>query len=278
MRLFLCEKPSQGRDIARVVGANKRGEGCLLGDGIGVTWCIGHLLETAPPEAYDPRHKTWALENLPIIPAEWKVEIKPKTSAQFKVIKKLLRDASELIIATDADREGELIAREVLDYCGYRGPVQRLWLSALNPQSVRKALSELMPGSATILLYQAALARSRADWLIGMNLSRLFTLLARRGGADRLLTVGRVQTPTLNLVVKRHRAITSFVSKPFWEVKVQVQAAGKDFMAQWLPPTENCDDADRCVDRTAAENAKQMLSTGTARVQSVLVNFTRTHQ
>ncbi|WP_372439083.1 toprim domain-containing protein, partial [Pandoraea sputorum] len=124
--MFLCEKPSQAKDIARVLGANARGDGCLTGNGICVTWCIGHLLETAPPHAYDPRYKAWALEHLPIISDAWKVEVKTKTASQFKAVKKLLAQASELVIATDADREGELIAREIMDFCGYHGLVQRL--------------------------------------------------------------------------------------------------------------------------------------------------------
>lgn len=222
MRLFLCEKPSQGKDIARVLGATQRGDGYLMGESVCVTWCIGHLLETAPPETYDSRYKQWSLDDLPIIPADWKVEVKSKTASQFKAVKKLLANASELVIATDADREGELIAREIMDYCGYRGPVQRLWLSALNPQSILKALAELKSGDETFRLYHAALARSRADWLTGMNLSRLFTLIARNGGHSQLFTVGRVQTPTLSLVVDRERAITAFVKKPFWEVEVRL--------------------------------------------------------
>ena len=115
MRLFLCEKPSQAKDIASVLGATRRGDGCWLGSGVTVTWCIGHLLETAPPDAYDARYKRWVLDDLPIVPQQWKMRIKPKTAAQFKAVKRLLGEAGELVIATDADREGEMIARELLD-------------------------------------------------------------------------------------------------------------------------------------------------------------------
>ncbi|MEA9976529.1 MULTISPECIES: DNA topoisomerase III [unclassified Pseudomonas] len=269
MRLFLCEKPSQGKDIARVLGATKRGDGYLIGDSVCVTWCIGHLLETAAPEAYDARYKSWSLDHLPIIPSDWRVQVKPRTAAQFKAVKKLLGEARELVIATDADREGELIAREIIDYCGYRGPVQRLWLSALNPESIRKALADLKPGEETFLLYHAALARSRADWLIGMNLSRLFTLIARRGGHDQLFTVGRVQTPTLSLVVNRDRAISAFVKKPFWEVEVLLSAQGQAFSAKWKAPRDLLDSEGRCVDQAQALQASRRIAQGQAVVSNI---------
>jgi DNA topoisomerase-3 len=153
-----------------------------------VTWCIGHLVAAAP-EVYDAALKRWSLEQLPIIPQQWRVEVKPKTATQFKVVKALLAKATQLVIATDADREGELIAREIIDLCGYRGPIERLWLSALNDASIRTALGKLRPSAETLPMY-SALARSRADWLVGMNLSRLFTVLGRQAGYDGVLSVG----------------------------------------------------------------------------------------
>ncbi|NAO28876.1 DNA topoisomerase III [Pseudomonas syringae pv. dysoxyli] len=262
MRLFLCEKPSQGRDIAKVLGATRRSDGCLLGADVTVTWCIGHLLEAAPPEAYGEQYKRWSLDHLPIIPTQWQVEVKPKTAAQFKVIKRLLSEAASVIIATDADREGEMIARELLELCKYRGRVQRLWLSALNEASIRKALSSLKSGQETSPLYHSALARSRADWLIGMNLSRLFTLLGRRAGYGGVLSVGRVQTPTLRLVVDRDRAIASFVPVPYWDVEVQLSSMEQPFIASWLPPSSGRDEAGRCLQQSFASQAIQAITGG----------------
>ncbi|MDX3928905.1 MAG: DNA topoisomerase III [Shinella sp.] len=270
MRVFLCEKPSQGKDIARVLGARERGSGCIIGSGVVVTWCIGHLVETAPPEAYGEEYKRWSLDQLPIIPQQWRNEVKTSTVTQFKIVRQLISQASELVIATDADREGEMIARELLDLCGYRGPIQRLWLSALNDTSIRKALEALKPGAETLPLYFSALARSRADWLIGMNLSRLFTLLGRKAGYQGVLSVGRVQTPTLRLVVDRDREIASFVPTPFWEIEVSLSHAGRSFIAHWSAPVGTMDLAGRCIQHPVAQQALAVLrGAGEAQVISV---------
>ena len=270
MRPFLCEKPSQGKDIGRILGATQRGEGCLNGSGVTITWCIGHLVEAAAPEVYDAALKRWSLEQLPIIPQQWRVEVKPKTATQFKVVKALLAKATHLVIATDADREGELIAREIIDLCGYRGPIERLWLSALNDASIRTALGKLRPSSDTLPMYYSALARSRADWLVGMNLSRLFTLLGRQAGYDGVLSVGRVQTPTLKLVVDRDREIAAFKSVPFWAIDVSLSAEGQAFAAQWVAPDDCTDDAGRCLQQPVAQQAAQQIrAAGSAQVVSV---------
>ncbi|AMB86498.1 DNA topoisomerase III [Pseudomonas agarici] len=259
MRLFLCEKPSQAKDIAAVLGATRRGDGCWVGPNVTVTWCIGHLLETAPPDAYDARYKRWVLADLPIVPEKWKMQVKPKTASQYKAVKRLLGEARELVIATDADREGEMIARELVEHCRYRGPIQRLWLSALDDASIRKALATLKPGSETFTLYHSALGRSRADWLIGMNMSRLFTLLGRQSGYQGVLPVGRVQTPTLRLVVDRDRSIADFVPVAYWAIDVHLLHEGQSFVAQWRAPQDACDDQDRCLNQALAQQAAHAM-------------------
>ncbi len=276
MRLFLCEKPSQAKDIAKVLGANRRGDGCWQGSDVCVTWCIGHLLETAPPDSYDARYKRWVLDDLPIIPDTWKMLVKPKTASQFKVVKRLFGEARELVIATDADREGEMIARELVEHCRYRGPVQRLWLSALDDASIRKALGRLLPGQDTFNLYHSALGRSRADWLIGMNMSRLFTLLGRQSGYQGVLPVGRVQTPTLRLVVDRDRSIAQFVPVPFWAIEVQLGHAGQSFTAQWRAPEATCDEQGRCLQEGLAQAAAAaMQAAGVAYVSKIVTERVR---
>lgn len=271
MRLFICEKPSQARDIARVLQASNRGDGSLRGQNLTVTWCVGHLLETAPPEAYGD-YKRWSLDDLPIIPSRWQLVAKPKVAGQLKVIGQLLQACSEVVIATDADREGEMIAREILERCQFQGPILRLWLSALDEASIRRALDALRPGEQTLSLYHCALARSRADWLVGINLSRLFTLLGRRAGFDGLLPVGRVQTPTLRLVVERDRAIASFVPQPFWTVDAHLEQDGIRFHARWQPTAAASDAVGRCIDEAAAQQAlRRLTQAGAAQIDSVEV-------
>lgn len=269
MKLFLCEKPSQGRDIAKVLGATQRGDGCLTGRDIIVTWGFGHLMEMEQPESYDIKYKKWLLTDLPIIPKQWKVAVKPATKEQFTVIQKLLKKTSSVVIATDADREGEMIAREILDTCRFRGPVFRLWLSALDENSIRKALGSLKPGEATESLYQAGLGRARADWLVGMNLTRLYTLKGQQSGQKGVFSVGRVQTPTLRLIVDRDRQIASFVPRDYWTLTVALIGQNDPFQAQWLAPEMVCDEEGRCINQSALQQASTEISrTRQARVIS----------
>lgn len=278
MRVFVCEKPSQARDIAAVLGATRKSEGFLAGDDVAVTWCYGHLFETAPPESYDPALKKWSLHTLPILPSEWKLELKPSAAKQFKAIRSLVKRAGTVVIATDADREGETIGREVLDACHWRGPVQRLWLSALDPASIRKALAQILPGEKTAPLYAAGVARSRADWLVGMNLTRAYTLINRTASADGVFSVGRVQTPTLRLVVDRDREIEAFVSKPYWDVIADLQNPGRPqpFKTRWRVPDEHADAEGRCTNERAARTVAQSVPGTGGRVE--LAQTERKHQ
>ncbi len=270
MRLYLCEKPSQGKDIARVLGARQRGNGCYNGPGIVVTSVHRASGRSGTTGSIRGTVQTLVHRTASHYSERWRSEVKASTATQFKTVKQLLGQATELVIATDADREGEMIAREIIDLCGYRGSIQRLWLSALNDASIRKALDALKPSSETLPMYYSALARSRADWLIGMNLSRLFTVLGRQAGYQGVLSVGRVQTPTLKLVVDRDREIARFVSVPYWAVDVQLSHAGQSFSASWVPPEGSTDDAGRCLQQSVALHAADQIRDGRkALVQSV---------
>lgn len=273
MKLFLCEKPSQGNDIARVLGANQRGDGCLYTSDkqVCVTWAIGHLVEQFGPADYDPVFQRWSFETLPIIPPQWQVAPKKETKKQYNVVMKLIKAANAVVIATDIDREGETIARELLDLAKFKGPIQRLWLSALDDASIRKALGTLKSNQETLPLYYAGLARSRADWLIGMNFSRLFTLLIQeKGYQGKALSVGRVQSPTLALVVNREREIANFVPKSHFTLAAQLNVSDGQFMAQYVIPEQYCDEDGLCLDSRVVQAASQKIKqSGTAQVVNV---------
>jgi len=259
MQLYICEKPSQARDISRVLGVRQQGDGCLIGQNCIVTWCFGHLLEMASPDQYDASLKRWSLETLPIIPECWQLVVKKEARKQFKVIQQLLKQASSVVVATDADREGETIAREILDQCRWHGPIQRLWLSALDDKSIRKALSNILPGQQTEPLYFTGLGRARADWLVGMNLTRAYTLIGRQQGHDGVLSVGRVQTPTLNLVVQRDLEIEAFKPSPYYVLTAEFEVANGRFHAKWLPPETVTNTEGRCTNQQAAINVAQRI-------------------
>ena len=281
MKLFLCEKPSQGNDIAKVLGATKRGEGCLsTPDGqLTVTWGIGHLVEQLNPEEYDPAFKKWAFETLPIIPGKWGLSPKKETKKQFNVVMKLIKQAKLVVIATDIDREGETIARELLDLAGFRGQIKRLWLSALDEASIRKALASLKNNEETLPLYYAGLARSRADWLIGMNFSRLYTLLAQQKGYQgKPLSVGRVQSPTLSLVVNRDREIKNFIPKQHFTLQVMLSDGKQHFATQYVIPEQYCDPDGLCLSAQVIQATnRQIRQLGQAKVESVETKRERQH-
>jgi DNA topoisomerase-3 len=233
-RLFVAEKPSLARAIADVLSQPQRRDNYIeCGPDI-VAWCAGHILELAEADAYDPAFKSWQLEHLPITPTEWKLAV--KTPDLLKTIKALLPRVDVVVNAGDPDREGQLLVDEVLHYLGFRGRVERVLISDLNPSAVRKALGALQPNSNFRSLYDAALGRQRADWMYGINMTRLYTVLGRQAGyQDGVLSVGRVQTPLLGLIVRRDLEIENFVAKPYFSIVADVAGAGHPFAATWRP-------------------------------------------
>ena len=219
MKVVLAEKPSVARDLAAYLKARIRSDGYFEGNGYQVTWAYGHLVGLKDPEEYDPTWKAWKLETLPMVPAEFQLKTLDERGAreQFNVIRRLFREADEIIGATDAGREGELIFRYILSLTGCeRKPVYRLWLSSLTPQAIGQAFSQLRPASDYKNLYAAARCRSEADWIVGLNATRNYTV--RFGGFGQLWSAGRVQTPVLSLLVERDDEIRTFRSEPFWEL------------------------------------------------------------
>ena len=218
MKLVITEKPSVAQTIAKVIGAYKREDGYMEGGGFIVSWCIGHLIGLAQPENYDGRFRKWSIDDLPIIPDEWLWLTLPDKERQFGILKDLMfrKDVDELICATDAGREGELIFRLVYQQAGCNKPFKRLWISSMEDSAIKAGFENLKDGSAYDQLYQAALCRSKADWLVGINATRLFTKLY-----NKRLTVGRVQTPTLAMLVERQQQIDDFKKEKYYNVELR---------------------------------------------------------
>ena len=256
--LVVAEKPSVARDIARVLGANGRGEGCLTNDTYVVTWAIGHLVSLKEPEELDERYKKWRATDLPILPDKMELKVLPKTRSQYGIVKKLMNSKSvdSLICATDSGREGELIFRYIYQLSGCRKPFQRLWISSMTDEAIRAGFASLKPGSDYDALYESARCRSEADWLVGMNASRAFTLRY-----DALLSIGRVQTPTLQMLVKRRKEIDSFVSEPFYTV----QANFGDYSGTWIDPVNQ---DKKIMQENVAQSIAQKVNGQPARIKS----------
>lgn len=212
-QLVLAEKPSVGRDIARVLNCTKQGNGYLEGKDYIVTWALGHLVTLADPEAYDPKYKSWQLEDLPMLPKEFKLVVIPKTAKQFKAVKAqmLRKDVTEIIIATDAGREGELVARWIIDKASVKKPIKRLWISSVTDKAIKEGFKNLKDGRKYDSLYSSAIARSEADWIVGMNATRALTTKH-----NAQLSCGRVQTPTLAMIAKREEEIKQFKPKSYY--------------------------------------------------------------
>jgi DNA topoisomerase-3 len=226
-KIVLAEKPSVGRDLSRVLDCDKKGNGYFEGKDHIVTWAMGHLVELASPEHYDKEYATWNLSHLPIIPKKMHTQIIKRTSKQFNIVKKLLlRDDVDLvIIATDAGREGELVARWIIEKSGVSKPIKRLWISSVTDKAIKNGFSSLKDGAYYENLYKSALARAQADWIVGINATRALTTKY-----NAQLSCGRVQTPTLNLIALREEEIKSFNPRDYWEIKLT--AAGNDF--KWI--------------------------------------------
>ncbi len=244
--LIVAEKPSVARDIARVVGAKTREEGAFTGSGYVVTWALGHLVALCDPDEIDSKLKKWRQEDLPILPEKIPTKVLPKTRAQFSTVKKWMKADSigRIICATDSGREGELIFRLIYDQAGCKKPFSRLWISSMTDQAIREGMKNILPSAAYDALYRSARCRAEADWLVGMNASRAFTL---RYGA--LLSVGRVQTPTLKLIVQRDGEIAAFTPRPYWEIRADFG----DYEGLWLDPETK---ETRTYDETVAKKVK----------------------
>lgn len=242
MKLYIAEKPSLARAIVEVLPKpHKKNDGFIeAGNGDVVTWCIGHLLEQAPPEDYDIKYKKWLIEHLPIIPEQWQLKPKAKTRKQLTVIKKLIKKADCIVNAGDADREGQILVDEAISYCGASktkiNNALRCLISDMTPAAVKKSVNNLTPNKNYLPLAISALARARADWLYGLNMTRLCTLKGQQSGYQGVLSIGRVQTPILGLVVNRDLEINNFVSKPFYEVTADITTSTSDsFQGKWQP-------------------------------------------
>ncbi|GAB6152095.1 DNA topoisomerase III [Desulfosporosinus burensis] len=251
--LVLTEKPSVGREIAKILNCNQKGNGCFIGSRYVVVWALGHLVTLADPEAYDEKYKTWKMDDLPMLPTKMDLVVMKETSKQFGVVKNLMKspEITDLIIATDAGREGELVARWIMQKAGWRKPIKRLWISSLTERAIKEGFNNLKPGKDYEPLFAAAECRAEADWLIGLNVTRALTCKY-----NAQLSAGRVQTPTLAMVVARENEIKQFVPKDYWSINV----LGNGFTLHWQDQKGQT----RIFDRNKAEGllAKVMGQTG----------------
>ncbi|RHW76242.1 DNA topoisomerase III [Colwellia sp. RSH04] len=279
MKLYIAEKPSLGRAIAAALPKPHKNHKTHieLANGDMVSWCIGHILAQANPEDYDLQFKKWQMETLPIIPEQWQLKPIYRTRSQLTVLRKLVKQASEIIHAGDPDREGQLLVDEVIDYLKVpktkKLKTKRLLISDLNLSAVKRALNALKDNSEFMPLSISALARSRADWLYGINLTRAYTIQGQKSGFNSVLSVGRVQTPVLGLVVKREQDIANFVSKPFYQVFAHLQTEQNEyFTAKWQPSEHcqpHCDEEGRVLNKALAENVINRITNQPAVVNKV---------
>jgi DNA topoisomerase III len=272
----LAEKPSVARDIARVLGADKRGNGYLQGNGYVVTWAIGHLVSLAEPHQMNPQGKQWRLESLPILPDQWPLVVYERSKEQFEVVQKILLSprVSRIVCATDAGREGELIFRYIYEAAKSEKPFSRLWISSLTPDAIRKGFASLRPGSEYDRLADAACGRSRADWLVGMNLSRAYSIVY-----NEELSVGRVQTPTLAMIVDRELALRRFVPEDYLHVVATFRATAltETYDGTWFRPEVKTNESSRLAsDGKEGDQIMARAKTGHAAIETLGSETVRT--
>ena len=263
MIVVVAEKPSVGRDIARVLGCRERGDGYLKGENYLVTWAVGHLVTLCEPDEIDEKYKKWRMDDLPMLPENIPTKVISKTKSQFSVVKKIINDkeTEKLICATDAGREGELIFRLIYNQAKCKKPVDRLWISSMTDEAIKEGFANLKPAGEYDGLYRSATCRSEADWLVGMNASRAFTLRF-----DALLSIGRVQTPTLAILVKRYHEIANFKPEEYFTVTADFG----DYTGQWFDEkAEDEKKASRIPTKEKADEIAKAVKGKAARVKSV---------
>jgi len=281
LKLYIAEKPSLGRAIAAALPKPQKNHKTHieLANGDMVSWCIGHILAQADPEDYHADLKKWRMDTLPIVPEQWQLKPISRTRSQLTVLRRLVKQATEIIHAGDPDREGQLLVDEVIDFLKVsktkKANIKRLLISDLNLPAVKRALNSLKNNSDYMPLSISALARSRADWLYGINLTRAYTLQGQKTGYNSVLSVGRVQTPLLGLVVRREQEIANFISKPFYQVHAHISLqAGEatSFIAKWQP-SENCkpycDEEGLVLVKALAENVVKRINNQPATVNNI---------
>ncbi len=265
MKLIITEKPSVARDIARVLKVSTKHQGYIEGNGYVITWALGHLIELCQPDAYHEQYQKWTFTDLPIIPETFKKAVIAQSADQFEIVKKWCqtKDVKQVICATDAGREGELIFRLIYEETGCKAPMQRLWISSQTDQAIQEGFAGLKPGGDYDPLFHSALSRSEADWLVGINATRAYTIRYSRGHG--VMSVGRVQTPVLKMIVDRYREHIRFDSKTFYEIFADVRHENGVFRAKWFSGDE-----DRLFDEVKAkELADQITAVKSGKILSV---------
>ena len=257
--LVIAEKPSVARDIARVMHCNKKTNTYIEGTEYIVTWALGHLVTLADPEEYGKEYQTWSMDTLPMLPKDWKLVVIKQTGKQYHAVKELLhrKDVSDIIIATDAGREGELVARWILEKSGNKKPIQRLWISSVTDKAIREGFAHLRPGKDYENLYHAAVARAESDWVVGINATRALTCKY-----NAQLSCGRVQTPTLAMIAAREEEIRKFQPQPYYGLKAT--AGGVTFT--WADKKSG---SQRTFDKEKIETIKKAASSGKLQISEV---------